>query len=165
MVRKVCPICDQVMTSAHYCKTCRSFIRHPYIREADYYLNERHPVSEDHCSFHDPWEEEKKQKPVVNRQPQRTVNPNVYGGAKDASEQARRVAAMARGELTKAAKTWKDPGSQARSQTIINGKVMKPQPGTNRMPDPASKKKGMEIPLPIILLFVVLLLNTCGRMF
>ncbi len=59
MVRRICPICDQIMKSAHYCRNCKSFVRNPYIRETDYYLNERHPASEEHCSFHDPWEEEK----------------------------------------------------------------------------------------------------------
>ena len=101
MVRRICPICDQIMKSAHYCRNCKSFVRNPYIRETDYYLNERHPASEEHCSFHDPWEEEKGQKPAKTAMPnvsanrQRSINPNVYGGAKGRSEQARQVAAMA----------------------------------------------------------------------
>lgn len=100
MVRRICPICDQIMKSAHYCRNCKSFVRNPYIRETDYYLNERHPASEEHCSFHDPWEEEKGQKPAKTAMPnvsanrQRSINPNVYGGAKDRSEQARQVAAI-----------------------------------------------------------------------
>ena len=69
MVRRICPICDQIMKSAHYCRNCKSFVRNPYIRETDYYLNERHPASEEHCSFHDPWEEEKGQKPAKAAMP------------------------------------------------------------------------------------------------
>lgn len=43
---RVCPVCDQKMTSAHYCKTCRRFVRHPYIRNTNYYINEQPPHSE-----------------------------------------------------------------------------------------------------------------------
>lgn len=40
---RVCPVCDQKMASAHYCKTCRRFVRHPYIRNVNYYMNEQPP--------------------------------------------------------------------------------------------------------------------------
>lgn len=53
MAQKICPICDQVMKSAHYCRTCKSWVKHPYVREATYYLNERHPQTETQCSYHD----------------------------------------------------------------------------------------------------------------
>lgn len=53
MVQRICPICDQVMKSAHYCKNCRSWVKHPYIRDAAYFLNERHPQDETGCSYHD----------------------------------------------------------------------------------------------------------------
>ncbi|GEM_PF-4256490 len=44
---RVCPVCDQKMSSAHYCKTCRRYVRHPFIRKVNYYLNEQGPrVSE-----------------------------------------------------------------------------------------------------------------------
>ena len=52
MVRRICPICDQIMKSAHYCRNCKSFVRNPYIRETDYYLNERHPAHETDCEYH-----------------------------------------------------------------------------------------------------------------
>lgn len=53
MIRRVCPICDQVMKSAHYCRNCRSWVKHPYVREVNYYLNERHPEQETSCSYHE----------------------------------------------------------------------------------------------------------------
>lgn len=43
---RVCPVCDQKMASAHYCKTCHRFVRHPYIRNINYYMNEMPPRSE-----------------------------------------------------------------------------------------------------------------------
>ena len=52
MVQKICPICDQVMKRSHYCRNCRSWVRHPYEREVTYYLNERHPENETVCSYH-----------------------------------------------------------------------------------------------------------------
>ena len=53
MVQRICPICDQVMESAHYCKNCRSRVKHPYVRDVAYHLNERHPQDETGCSYHD----------------------------------------------------------------------------------------------------------------
>lgn len=52
MIRKICPICDQVMGTSHYCKNCRSWIRHPYVRDVSYYLNESHLSGEVDCSYH-----------------------------------------------------------------------------------------------------------------
>lgn len=52
MKKKICPICDQVMSSEHYCRGCRRWIRHPYERDMDFYLNERHPSGENHCDYH-----------------------------------------------------------------------------------------------------------------
>lgn len=52
MVKKICPICDQVMKSSHFCWTCRSWIRHPYEREMNFYLNERHLGNELQCDYH-----------------------------------------------------------------------------------------------------------------
>lgn len=52
MMQRICPICDQTMTSAHYCRNCRSWIRNPWMREVTYYLNERHPQNEQGCSYH-----------------------------------------------------------------------------------------------------------------
>lgn len=52
MVRRICPTCDQVMCSAHYCKTCGKWVKHPYVRDVTYYLNERHPAEEANCTYH-----------------------------------------------------------------------------------------------------------------
>ncbi|MBO5573880.1 MAG: hypothetical protein J6M58_05005 [Clostridium sp.] len=54
MIKKLCPICDHVMTTGHFCTNCRSFVRHPNIIDADYYLNETHPPFESDCDFHNP---------------------------------------------------------------------------------------------------------------
>lgn len=51
MKKKICPYCDQVITG-NYCKGCRRFVRKPVSWEVDYYLNERHPASEENCQYH-----------------------------------------------------------------------------------------------------------------
>lgn len=53
MIRRICPICDQMMKSAHYCSNCKAFVKNPYIRNTDYYLNERHPADAHDCTYHD----------------------------------------------------------------------------------------------------------------
>lgn len=52
MVQKICPICDQVMKHSHYCRNCKSWVKHPLVRDVTYYLNERHPRKESNCSYH-----------------------------------------------------------------------------------------------------------------
>ncbi|WP_432627447.1 hypothetical protein [Brotaphodocola sp.] len=52
MIRRICPICDQVMAGKHYCRTCHSWVRHPRIQDVTYYLNERHPQKESSCAYH-----------------------------------------------------------------------------------------------------------------
>lgn len=52
MIKRICPICDQIMSSAHYCSTCRRVVKDPWIRDVSYYLNERHPEDEANCSYH-----------------------------------------------------------------------------------------------------------------
>lgn len=42
MQRKICPICDHVMKSSHYCRFCKQWISNPHIVNATYYLNECH---------------------------------------------------------------------------------------------------------------------------
>lgn len=54
MIQRICPVCDQVMKSAHYCRTCRRWVREPWVRDVSYYLNERHPQDEHSCSYHEP---------------------------------------------------------------------------------------------------------------
>lgn len=48
----VCPICDHKMKSKHFCTSCRSYIKEPFVREMTYYLNERHPENEINCTYH-----------------------------------------------------------------------------------------------------------------
>lgn len=82
MVQRICPVCDQVMKSAHYCRTCRSWVKDPWVREVGYYLNERHPQNETGCSYHESnqvWERQSRQgkasaKPNVARE--HTFRPN-----------------------------------------------------------------------------------------
>ena len=52
MKKRICPICDKTMQSAHYCSNCRSFVRNPWIRDVEYYLNERHPSAGHDCTYH-----------------------------------------------------------------------------------------------------------------
>lgn len=52
MKYRICPVCDQKMKSAHYCSNCRAWVKEPWVREVDYYLNERHPAREADCSYH-----------------------------------------------------------------------------------------------------------------
>ncbi|MBT9775686.1 hypothetical protein GPL15_04055 [Clostridium sp. MCC353] len=52
MKKRICPVCDHEMHSAHYCRICRSWVKEPYIREVRYYLNETHPKEETDCSYH-----------------------------------------------------------------------------------------------------------------
>lgn len=52
MLRKVCPVCEQEMSSGHYCKVCKKFVRSPYVRDITYYLNESHPSGETDCDYH-----------------------------------------------------------------------------------------------------------------
>jgi len=40
------------MKAAHYCSVCKRFVRNPWVREVDYYLNESHPAGERDCSYH-----------------------------------------------------------------------------------------------------------------
>ncbi len=52
MKYRICPVCDQKMKTAHYCSNCRAWVKNPWVREVDYYLNERHPSQEGDCSYH-----------------------------------------------------------------------------------------------------------------
>lgn len=54
MVKRICPVCDQVMKGKHYCPVCRRFVKHPWIVENHYYLNECHPSFETDCEYHNP---------------------------------------------------------------------------------------------------------------
>lgn len=52
MMQRICPVCDQVMKHAHYCSACHSWVKDPVYMNVTYYLNERHPKNEAHCSYH-----------------------------------------------------------------------------------------------------------------
>lgn len=52
MLQRICPVCDQVMKHAHYCSACQSWVKDPVYMDVTYYLNERHPKNEAHCSYH-----------------------------------------------------------------------------------------------------------------
>ena len=51
MKKRVCPYCDQPIAGM-YCKGCRRIVRKPVEIEVTYYLNERHPASEESCQYH-----------------------------------------------------------------------------------------------------------------
>lgn len=73
MIQRICPVCDRVMKSAHYCSNCKSRVKHPFVMEVDFYLNERHPENEAGCTYHNAGNQkniETGQGPV--RQPGRT---------------------------------------------------------------------------------------------
>lgn len=55
MIKKMCPVCDLPVSGANYCPRCKRIIKHPYIQNVDYYLNERHPDHESDCEFHNPY--------------------------------------------------------------------------------------------------------------
>lgn len=69
MVQKICPICDKVMDSAHYCRNCRSWVKHPYVRDVGYYLNEPHPLPEARTSLEDGASPDGVWKPVGDSRP------------------------------------------------------------------------------------------------
>lgn len=51
MKKKICPYCDQTVTG-NYCRGCRRIVWKPVVWDVDYYLNERHPESEENCQYH-----------------------------------------------------------------------------------------------------------------
>lgn len=51
MRKRICPCCDQEL-EGRYCRGCRRFVKTPLIVDVNYYLNERHPASEESCQYH-----------------------------------------------------------------------------------------------------------------
>lgn len=51
MRKRICPYCDQEL-EGRYCRGCRRFVKTPLIVDVNYYLNERHPASEESCQYH-----------------------------------------------------------------------------------------------------------------
>ncbi len=51
MVRKICPVCDQLMKGTFFCEHCHSFVT-PEMMDVSYFLNERHPQGEEDCEYH-----------------------------------------------------------------------------------------------------------------
>lgn len=92
MIKCVCPICDQTMKGKHYCRVCKTWIKHPYVREVTYYLNEWHPESEMVCDYHMP-EQTRPQKSQKKIQPVRTQPlspmPSAFGGRPTARDMRR----------------------------------------------------------------------------
>lgn len=41
------------MSSSHFCTSCRCWVRKPWVRDVNYYLNERHSEIEDACDYHE----------------------------------------------------------------------------------------------------------------
>lgn len=54
MVRRICPVCDQVMKKRHYCTVCKRWVMNPQVMTVNYYMNERHSSKENSCEYHDP---------------------------------------------------------------------------------------------------------------
>ncbi len=75
MVRKICPVCDQVMKYPHYCPNCGSWVKHPHIQEVNYYLNERHPQREAACSYHGNTAAASQSPPGIQRPPAASQSP------------------------------------------------------------------------------------------
>lgn len=114
MLQKVCPVCDQVMKHAHYCSGCRSWVKEPVTIDVTYYLNERHPEKETHCSYHntEPAPEKKhpkKQKSKVwesqNRQTPQTKSNSKHRSANTA---------------------WSQPKTQEARKTVLDSEQKKP---------------------------------------
>ena len=61
MIRKICPVCDQLMKGQFFCEHCHSFVT-PKVMDVNYYLNERHPQGEFDCNYHTETPEERKQR-------------------------------------------------------------------------------------------------------
>lgn len=81
MEKKICPVCEHVMSGKHYCRVCRKWIWHPKVIHADYYLNERHPAQEENCEYHRPAFMEKKNSSAPAKmpvQPGRQSHPRPY---------------------------------------------------------------------------------------
>lgn len=53
MLKHICPICDKAMPTDHFCPNCRQWIKNPWTRDVNYYLNERHQDDEKDCAYHD----------------------------------------------------------------------------------------------------------------
>lgn len=91
MVKKICPVCDQVMKGNHYCSVCKRWVRHPYETKIDYYMNESHPADERGCEYHEP-------SFMKNPVQKRPINPASSGGGMQSSPMRRMAGSGANGQ-------------------------------------------------------------------
>lgn len=52
MAQKICPVCEKRLKIGNYCKTCKTWVTKPIIREENYNLNESHATDENNCEYH-----------------------------------------------------------------------------------------------------------------
>lgn len=123
MIRKICPVCDQVMKTQHYCRNCRSWVKEPYVRDVEYYLNERHPAGETVCSYHTA--------PAAHPGAVRTASQCRRSGASAALAQAEQQSAKTGSTVRTASDSgWRPPqGGQA-----LSWRGSQSSPRDNRFP-------------------------------
>lgn len=114
MLQKVCPVCDQVMKHAHYCSGCRSWVKEPVTIDVTYYLNERHPEKETHCSYHNA-------EPALEKKTSRKQKPKVW------ESQNRQTPQTKSSSKQRPANTaWSQPKTQETRKTALNSEQKKP---------------------------------------
>lgn len=130
MVQKICPICDQVMHGQHYCRSCRSWVKEPYVRDVTYYLNESHPAGEIGCSYHNAGDHADAVRTGAGQgsttipwSPKPAGGQNLAGGQKPVSGQK-----TAEGQGTTAQSTWpargQRPAKSSKSKNKSRGIVL-----------------------------------------
>lgn len=146
MTQRICPICDQVMRSRHYCKVCKSWVKHPYVRDVTYYLNERHPASEADCSYHNREEYTEARQSGGNHAspwiPRQAESQEAAARQKAAAENARRISeAHSRNAMS--------PQAAAASKTVTSSR-------TATAPRTAKSSKNTGIIVTIVVMFIII---------
>lgn len=108
MVRKICPICDQMMKSAHYCSNCKAFVKNPYIRNTDYYLNERHPADAHDCTYHD-----------ERRDGMQSQDTSARSGRAAASQRSRTAGSFTQSESGTSGRTGQGRSGRGKSSSVV----------------------------------------------
>lgn len=179
MIRRVCPICDQVMTSAHYCRNCRSWVKNPWVQDVTYYLNERHPDEEAACEYHGqasvPNQARQQSADAGSSSPQRPVSARPES-ARSASSSARPTPAAptrptpaastrpASAPTRPASASTRPAPSRQESARPISSRPLSSQPQDMRRPsanDRAGRAFINRIFLMIILVFAIAMLEYC----